>query len=68
MEQLAQNVLKHYMETDPATFEQCAAAYEADQAPESHKSVDAKDRWASLDAMYPDVASTTTGAGAGASA
>lgn len=81
VEQLAQNVLKHYMQTDPATFEQCAAAYEADQERGDNTEVDPRERWLDVDALAPTeddkraVAAATTaaaasgsGAGAGAGA
>ena len=58
VEQLAQNVLKHYMESDPATFEQCAAAYEAEQERGGVKVVDVRDRWKVIE-------ETSSGGGAG---
>lgn len=58
VEQLAQNVLKHYMESDPATFEQCAAAYEAEQERGGVKVVDVRDRWKVIE-------DTSSGGGAG---
>lgn len=58
VEQLAQNVLKHYMESDPATFEQCAAAYEAEQERGGVKVVDVRDRWKVIE-------DTSSGSGAG---
>ena len=51
VEQLAQNVLKHYMETDPVTFEQCAAAYEAEQERGQTKEVDVRSRWTEIEAL-----------------
>ena len=68
VEQLAQNVLKHYMDSDPTLFESCAAQYEAElESAESPKAARAK-KWAELEELVGPAPAAAGGTGAGSGA
>lgn len=48
VESLAQNVLKHYMDTDAALFDRCATQYARDQEAAAAAEEDRKAKWAEL--------------------